>query len=230
LASWALSATPWTTPWPNRFSPAWKANYSPHIHGRTPNQPANAIFEWINAWDNRRRHSALGYLSPIQYEQAHHTPAQKHFNGQNVQAIADLDELVVDVGEPVPGTRHDGAAFWLSGIAERWHDYYQPGGMGMTGDRGYIGCGIITPERKPPGGGLSDYQKAYNRSVNQIRAAVERAIAHLKNWKILKTGYHRIMHDFPICYAPSPCWRSTEPAPSVLNDPQGAMPRASNSA
>jgi hypothetical protein len=26
---------------------------------------------------------------------------------------------------------------------------------------------------------------------------VERSIAHLKNWKILKTGYHRIMTDFP---------------------------------
>jgi len=132
------------------FSPAWKANYSTRTPGRTRNQPANAIFEWINAWDNPRRHSALGYLSPIQYEQVHHAPAQKHVNGQNVQAIADLDELVVDVGEPVPGARHDGAAFWLSGIAERWHDYYQPGGMGMTGDRGYIGCGIITRNASHP--------------------------------------------------------------------------------
>jgi putative transposase len=36
---------------------------------------ANAIFEWIEAWYNpTRRHSALDYLSPIDYEQAH-TPA-----------------------------------------------------------------------------------------------------------------------------------------------------------
>ncbi len=39
-------------------------------------QLAQAIFEWIEAWYNpRRRHSALGYLSPIQFE-AHHTPLQ----------------------------------------------------------------------------------------------------------------------------------------------------------
>jgi putative transposase len=38
-------------------------------------QLANAIFEWIEAWYNpTRRHSALDYLSPIDYERAH-TPA-----------------------------------------------------------------------------------------------------------------------------------------------------------
>jgi hypothetical protein len=46
-------------------------------------------------------------------------------------------------------------------------------------------------------GRVADVQKAYNYSVNRLRAAVERAISHLKNWKILKTGYHRIMTDSP---------------------------------
>jgi putative transposase len=35
----------------------------------TRSQLANAIFEWIEAWYNpRRRHSALGYCSPVDYE------------------------------------------------------------------------------------------------------------------------------------------------------------------
>jgi hypothetical protein len=67
----------------------------------------------------------------------------------------------------------------------------------MICDRGYQGTGPTTPYRKPPGGELTAGQKAYNYSINRLRAAVERAISHLKNWKILKTGYHRIMTKFP---------------------------------
>ncbi|WP_345182607.1 IS3 family transposase, partial [Nocardioides caricicola] len=41
-------------------------------HWATRAELANAIFEWIEGWYNpRRRHSALGYLSPIEFENLH---------------------------------------------------------------------------------------------------------------------------------------------------------------
>lgn len=140
-----------------------------------------------------------GFVAPVG-EREHYDglfSGKKHVSGQNVQVIADLDGRVADVGEPVNGARHDAAAFFISGIAERWADHLAAGGAGMIGDGGYQGTGPTTPHKKPPGGELTAKQKAYNYSVNRLRAAVERAISHLKNWKILKTGYHRIMTDFP---------------------------------
>jgi len=139
-----------------------------------------------------------GFVAPVGEREGYHGlfSGKKHLSGQNVQVVADLDGRVADVGDPVPGARHDAAAFFISGIAERWSGHYAPGGPGMTGDGGYQGIGMITPDKKRPGGELTDKQKSYNYSVNRLRAAVERAIAHLKNWKILKTGYHRIMTDF----------------------------------
>lgn len=36
----------------------------------TPEQLGSAIFEWIEAWYNpRRRHTSIGMLSPVGYEQ-----------------------------------------------------------------------------------------------------------------------------------------------------------------
>jgi putative transposase len=33
-----------------------------------------AIFAWINRYNSRRRHSTLGYIAPITWEQTYHQP------------------------------------------------------------------------------------------------------------------------------------------------------------
>ncbi|MFD8525394.1 transposase family protein [Streptomyces capillispiralis] len=63
---------------------------------------------------------------------------------------------------------------------------------------GYVGSGLLTPRRKPPGQERSTGDKVANRSVNTLRAAVERAIAHLKDWKIFATRYRGPLTHFPL--------------------------------
>jgi hypothetical protein len=38
----------------------------------------------------------------------------------------------------------------------------------------------------------------YNRAIASHRASIERVIAHLKNWKLLATGYRSLLDRFPI--------------------------------
>ena len=67
--------------------------------------------------------------------------------------------------------------------------------------RGYLGEPVVTPVKKPPKGELSIAQKEANKHLSGIRSAVERCIDHLKNWKILATGYRRPLRKFAICLA-----------------------------
>lgn len=122
---------------------------------------------------------------------------KKGFCGQNVQVVATLSGRIADVGDPCPGSMHDSKAFAASGIATRWTTHYQPGGPGMAGDKGYQGTGIHTPYKKPPKRELTKARRVCNIAHSRIRAAAERAIAHLKCWKILKTGFRRSLEEFP---------------------------------
>jgi hypothetical protein len=122
---------------------------------------------------------------------------KRHTAGLNVQAVADLAGRLVDTGLPVPGARHDSKALTESGIADRWASHLQPGGPGMLADLGYLGTAAITGTRKPRGANLTDVQRVCNQAINSARAAVERAIAHLVNWKVLNTGWRGRLTDFP---------------------------------
>jgi hypothetical protein len=48
---------------------------------------------------------------------------------------------------------------------------------------------------------LSPAQVDANKHFSGIRSAVQRCIAHLKNWKILATGYRRPLRKLAICLA-----------------------------
>ena len=67
---------------------------------------------------------------------------------------------------------------------------------GWIADKGYVGKEMIAPHKKPPNGELSEAAQEANRSISRIRQVVERAIAHIKAWRILHTDYRRPLHTF----------------------------------
>jgi len=99
-----------------------------------------------------------------------------------VQIACDLDGALAAIGPaPVPGARHDAHAYAASGLKDLMD------GIHVLADLGYVGVdGIdLVPIRRRPGQDLHEKAKADNRVLSSIRAAVERAVAHVKSWRML---------------------------------------------
>lgn len=111
--------------------------------------------------------------------------------GLGIQVASDTANGLLGVSEPVAGSVHDRRAFTACGWEEALAD------TPVIADPGYQGTYATTPRKKPPGGELSVGDKADNKTISSIRSAVERCIAHLKNGKILATGYRGCLAELP---------------------------------
>ena len=110
--------------------------------------------------------------------------------GLNVQVVGTLDGELVWISDPVDGSRHDTYCLRESGAitpetAANW-----------TGDKGYVGTGVLTPFKKPAHRGLLDWEKQFNTQVNKIRYVIEQIIANFKTWRIMHTDYRRPLATF----------------------------------
>lgn len=111
--------------------------------------------------------------------------------GHNFQVITGLAGDVTFISDPVPGSVHDSVAITITPVAEILRH-----SGGVIADKGYQGCGYATPRKKPRGGQLSISDKRENANISRLRAPVERAMAHIKSWRILHTDYRRPLNTY----------------------------------
>jgi hypothetical protein len=116
---------------------------------------------------------------------------KRHCQCLSVQVACDLNGRLLAMSDPVPGRRHDQAALSLCG----WDDTLAD--ADWIADSAYIATNAVTPVKRAPGIELCAWQRQFNHALSKIRCVVERCIAHLKNWKILKTGYRRQLKKLP---------------------------------
>jgi hypothetical protein len=105
--------------------------------------------------------------------------------GHNHQVGASLTGRLLFLTDPLPGKTHDARAFREAKLDDALDT------ANSIADKGYLGSGMLTPFRKPPGGELLGWQKEFNATVNSLRAVVEQVIANVKTWRILHTDYRR---------------------------------------
>jgi len=126
--------------------------------------------------------------APELYSGKHKTTGHTH------QFVSDLSGELLHVSDPLYGKTHDAKSIADTGTATLLD-------LNNTiGDKGYIGTGIITPFRKPPGEELLEWQKDFNTAINKIRYVIERAIANFKTWRSMHTDYRRPRHTYPAAF------------------------------
>lgn len=112
--------------------------------------------------------------------------------GHGSLIVTNLHGRVIFVSDPVPGNEHD-----MAKLKERECETILKMAGGVFGDKGFIGTEYITtPVRKPKDRELYIREHIYNNKVSSFRAPVERAVAHLKTWRILFTDYRRPLETF----------------------------------
>ncbi len=89
---------------------------------------------------------------------------------------------IAAVSAAFPGKVHDKRAYDETRVV-------CPPGVRRTGDTGYVGTGLETPAKRPPGGALTARQKAGNRRVSRRRIVAEHGIGKMKVWRIAAERY-----------------------------------------
>jgi hypothetical protein len=110
--------------------------------------------------------------------------------GHGSLIISDESGNIIFVSEPAPGCDHDMKK--LEGVVKEILDL----AGAVIADKGFQGSGYVTPAKKPQDRQLYLREHEYNNQVSSIRSPIERAVAHLKNWKILFTDYRRPLSTF----------------------------------
>lgn len=105
------------------------------------------------------------------------------------QVICTLDGKLLAITDPLPGGRHDAYCF-------KKHSLDQFLDSSTLADKGYIGLGLVTPNKKPVGGQLSQNRQVVNREINRLRSVVERVIAQVKCWRVLHSGFRRPLGSY----------------------------------
>jgi hypothetical protein len=104
--------------------------------------------------------------------------------------ISDEYGNIIFVSGPAPGCDHDMKK--LEGTVKEILDL----AGSVIADKGFQGSGYVTPAKKPKNRELYMREHEYNKQISSIRAPIERAVAHLKAWKILFTDYRRPLSTF----------------------------------
>ena len=157
------------------------------------------IADLLQAWipevgdlDPNRQYIIDGTLAPCWswHDRPELYSGKHHTTGVNLQVAFILTGHLAWISKPSADSLHDAKAIEESGFLTTLN------GQSHSGDKGYIGLGMITPVKKPAYGELTDSDRRNNTTINRVHYLIERVIANLTTWRVMHTDYRRPYNTF----------------------------------
>jgi len=109
------------------------------------------------------------------------------------QVVTDAKGEILDLDPGHRGPTADKRGYEQSTVEEQYPSTQKQGDLAYQGI-----AGVSVPHKKPPGGRLTEEQRAENRRLAAVRVHVEHGIRRIKGWRIVRDDYRLALGLFPL--------------------------------
>lgn len=157
----------------------------------------NSFESWILEYPDLKEFLVDATERPIcrpkddKLQQFYYSGKRKTHTVKNQIFVNPNSKKILAVSDSVEGKRADKTLFGDDPVSL----YLPEGALGMA-DKAYLKASeinpnltMVVPKKKPPGGELTEAEKANNKAISQIRVRVEHPISYLKHFNILSQRF-----------------------------------------
>ena len=147
--------------------------------------PAEVDYLIIDSFETPIKRSSINEKQRKKYS------GKKKMHTLKSQLITDQNGEIIQINAGFDGPKSDIEIYRDTKLKKQW--LAKP----KLGDKAYVGEDVVSPQKKPKGGELSEAEKEKNRELSAKRIRVEHGVRKVKTFKILRQDYRLETWIFP---------------------------------
>ena len=147
--------------------------------------PAEVDYLIIDSFETPIKRSSINEKQRKKYS------GKKKMHTLKSQLITDQNGEIIQINAGFDGPKSDIEIYRDTKLKKQW--LAKP----KLGDKAYVGEDVVSPQKKPKGGELSEAEKEKNRELSAKRIRVEHGVRKVKTFKILRQDYRLGTWIFP---------------------------------
>ena len=147
--------------------------------------PAEVDYLIIDSFETPIKRSSINEKQRKKYS------GKKKMHTLKSQLITDQNGEIIQINAGFDGPKSDIEIYRDTKLKKQW--LAKP----KLGDKAYVGEDVVSPQKKPKGGELTEAEKEKNRELSAKRIRVEHGVRKVKTFKILRQDYRLETWIFP---------------------------------